>query len=194
MIGEYVLGLLAPWRRVGRAEFSLAVGVLSLPGLIMMLMGTLAAGATWLGPLQPLLSTSTPDAAALERLLQQLQTSQLMLNHEAAIGLDIPAFFSAMCLLLATPFCRGRLLEMGYSPRVAVVMSLLMQLSVLNSAIAAVAGAGPLPYAAAFGLLTLVGYTWLAIRPGKPRTHRARGPANVAARQRLVDDDDFPRI
>jgi len=172
---EYFNDLLQPWRRVSRGEFVFALTVLSAPGMVMMLGGMMESGSSLIGPLldaKAMVSQAqSGDMAALQQLTQQLTgpSSTSTGVTPAALPLNLGELVNSLCLLLLTPFIRGRLLDMGYTAKAAMVLALVVQLSVLAGAFAAVAQREILPYGWLFGLLTLVGYTWLTIRGGKPR-------------------------
>lgn len=175
---EYFNDLLQPWRRVSRGEFVLALTVLSAPGMVMLLAGMMESGSSLIGPLldaKAMVSQAqSGDMAALQQLTQQLtgSTSSGAATSgvtPAALPLNLGELVNSLCLLLLTPFVRGRLLDMGYTAKAAMVLALVVQLSVLAGAFAAVAQREILPFGWLFGLLTLVGYTWLTIRGGKPR-------------------------
>jgi hypothetical protein len=194
---EYLNGLLQPWRRVPRVEFAVALTVLSAPGLIMLLGGMAEGGSSLLGPLlaarEAVGQAQQGNLAAVQQLLAQAQTAT-----NAAPGapvadanpINVAGLLDSLCLLLLTPFVRGRWLDMGYSAKAATVLTLVVQVSIFGNALAAVAGQALLPYGWLWGLLTLVGYTWLASRAGKPRK---------AVHERVFHgmkqaDDDFPRF
>lgn len=172
---EYFNDLLQPWRRVSRAEFVLALTVLSAPGMVMMLAGMMESGSSLIGPLlnakAMVNQAQSGDMAALQQLAQQLSGpgSSSSGVTPAALPLNLGGLVNSLCLLLLTPFVRGRLLDIGYTAKAAMVLALVVQLSVLAGAFAAVAQREILPFGWLFGLITLVGYTWLTIRGGKPR-------------------------
>lgn len=194
---EYLNGLLQPWRRVPRAEFVVALTVLSAPGLMMLLGGMAEGGSSLLGPLlEARAAIGQAQQGNVGAVQQLLASAQSGINTSPGMPLadshpiNLAGLLDSLCLLLLTPFVRGRWLDLGASAKAATILALVVQLSILGNALAAVAGQPVLPYGWALSLLTLAGYTWLASRGGKPRK---------AVHERVFHgmkqpDDDYPRF
>jgi hypothetical protein len=196
---EYLHGLLQPWRRVNRAEFIGALTVLSLPGLLLFLNGMVAGGAGILGPLLDLpniLAMAQPGPAGALHALQQLSGADAADTQAAvvALPLDFASLLNGLCLLLLTPYLRGRLLDMGHSARASMAMGWAIQLSVLNATWQALTDQNLLPWAWAFGLFTALAYLWLGLRGSQARTRLTKAVHGQASRAKFTTDDDYPRL
>ena len=201
MIAEYLAAVWAPWRRVNRTEFNLALLLLSLPGLLLSVFGGMDSAAGLFGTLGNLSNAmqgggGVGDLEAMHRMVSSLNSTVAGAAAPAATAvaapLNIGALLGNVLLFLALPFVRGRLLDIGYGSRTAMVGALLIQLSVLDGVLAVFGGKGLLPLGWVFGLLTFVSYFYLSLKAAAPRTRRRIGADGVA---RIVgDDDDYPRI
>jgi hypothetical protein len=192
MVMEYVGGLFAPWRRVNRTEFVLALTLLTLPGLLMQVTGMMESASGWLNTLGQLRESFNAAQSGGPAMLQTLgdQVSQIAGAPQAvAKTANVPGLINAVCLLMLFPFIRGRLLDGGQSAKMATFFTLLLQVSVINDAMAALAGtgSGPLPYGFVFGLMTFMGYTVLSLRGSRARRRNPLGPS-----RHTQLDDDFP--
>ncbi len=170
MLAEYLSELLQPWRRVSRAEFGAALGVASVPGLVLMVTGFIEGGSGLLGPLATLAQggggATSAQAATLENALTQLSTSAPVAAFEPT------SLINPLVLLALTPFCRGRLNDMGYTPTPALALTAAIQLSTLNDLVSVFYTPGVLPMAWLFMLANFGGYIWLTL--GKPAPRLAR--------------------
>jgi hypothetical protein len=189
MFGEYIGSLMAPWRRINRIEFALALSILSAPGVILMALGFMHSTSGVMSGFQ-----------ALNHFAQggEIGSIETIINHAkgavapaatAAPQVNLPALLNALCLLILYPFVRGRFLDMGYALRRATLLAVVVQISVLNDVLAAMVGAGngPLPMAWAFGILTFVAYVGLTVAGSRARKMHDRGPSKHSQL-----DDDFP--
>jgi hypothetical protein len=196
---EYLHGLLQPWRRVNRAEFIGALTVLSLPGLLLFLNGMVTGGAGILGPVLDLSNTLTmgqPGPVGALNTLQQLSGAGPAGTQATAVGVpfDFASLLNGLCLLLLTPYLRGRLLDMGYSARASMGGGWAIQLSVLNTTLQALTEQNLLPWAWFFGLFTALAYLWLSLRGSQARTRPIKAVHGPASRAKLTPDDDYPRL
>jgi hypothetical protein len=192
MVVEYMGGLFAPWRRVNRTEFVVALTLLTLPGLVMQVTGMMENASGWLNTLGQLRESvnaaQSGGPVILSNLIGQV-TDMAHTPQAVAKTANMPGLINAVCLLLLFPFIRGRLLDIGQSAKVATILTLLLQISVVNDAMAALAGStqGPLPLGLLFGVITVIGYTVLSLRGSRARRRMVLGPSRHAQL-----DDDFP--
>ncbi len=173
---EYFNDLLQPWRRVSRPEFVVALTLLSAPGVVLSLSGMMTSASSLLGPLLALQDTlyqTQPETMAnLQQLAQQITPSTNASPISTPMSgppLHLGSLIDNLCLLLLTPFVRGRWLSLGYAPRTAILLTLGVQLSVLHGAILALTGTALLPLSQLWGVFTLLGYMWLSVRGGAPK-------------------------
>lgn len=193
---DYLNSLLQPWRRVPRMEFVIALTILSLPGLVLMLGGLLEGGSGMFGPLlaarealQGAVPTGLPQAGTLLPTLTGPAAPSTALANTVPHPFDATALVNALCLLLVTPYVRGRLLDLGWAGSAISMGVLLLQASVLVDAAQALAGF-TLPYGWVLQGLTMVGYLALSILGS-----RARPPVHTRMFQpNRADPDDFPRL
>jgi hypothetical protein len=191
MFGEYITSLLSPWRRVARAEFNIAMTLLSLPGFMLSLMGMMSSGGNMFSSLSGLAKGFQGGQGGLEGLVNTLGAPIVSATPVVAGPMvDVGGLLNGLLMLLFTPFVRGRLLDMGISSRNALILAFLVQASVLNGTIQSLTGAGVLPYGLAFGLLTFVAWGVLAVKASKARTVGAIARPGTVIRAR--DDDDYP--
>lgn len=178
MIGDFLSWYLAPWRRMGRGEFAMWLGFVSLPGIVLMLMGLLEG----MGPLM--------DAAvgAMD-IMHQAQGGDLsgalsgaqgmqgeMLAEGTSGGFAWGDLINNLCLLVMFPLCRMRLRDMGRVWPRDLVWAVVINVSTVNG-IAGLFGVNLLPYVGwVFSMLGLGGYIWLCL---------AGSAARVAAYDRV---------
>jgi hypothetical protein len=187
MFFDYLIGLMAPWRRINRIEFLAALTVLSLPGFIMLLMGIMDSVGGWAGHAQTM--AQSVQGGGLDGLLNTARGGGVPAEPTVSAVMTLPALINGLFLLLMYPFVRGRLLDRGINLRAATLLAVVVQLSVLNDILAALVGAprGPLPFGVAFGMLTFVAYLALSFGASRARKTHEKGPSRHSQL-----NDDFP--
>jgi hypothetical protein len=186
MMLDYITGLTAPWRRINRLEFIMALTVLSAPGLVMMMLGMMENMGGWIGGAQDM--THSIKTGGVDHLVNSLRGVGVATAAPKAV-MDLPALINGLFMLLLYPFVRGRLLDRGLSLRVATILAVVIQLSVLNDVLAALVGAahGPIPFGMALSALTFIAYIALSFGGSRARKAHDKGPSRHSQL-----DDDFP--
>lgn len=187
MLGEYVGGLMAPWRRINRMEFVAALTVLSLPGFLMMMLGAMDGLGGWMGAAQDMGQSVTNGG--IDNLVNTVRGVGVPAETPTAQMMNLPGVINGLFLMMMYPFVRGRLLDRGYSVRIATIVAAVVQVSVLNDILAAFVGAknGPVPFGMALGMLTFLAYTLLSFGGSRARKVYDKGPSRHSQL-----DDDFP--
>lgn len=187
MLFDYITGLTAPWRRINRLEFIIALTVLSAPGFLMMMLGMMDSLGGWMGSAQSM--GQSLKAGGIDHLVNTVRGVGAPADAPVKAMMDMPALINGLFMLLLYPFVRGRLLDRGLSLRVSTLLAVLIQLSVFNEVLAALVGAqrGPLPFGMAFGALTFVAYLALSFGASRARKAYDKGPSRHSQL-----DDDFP--
>lgn len=161
----------APWRRIDRKGFGVALLVVSVPSLLGLFVMAESAGG-FVGPLLDIV-------AAMKGLgqggdpLAALETAQGAMNGLSGDvaqpgGIAWWALVNNALLVGLFPVCRMRLRDMGYTGRQELGWAIAMNLSAVDGVIAAVAGEGVLPLAWLWTILNFGGYIWLSLAKGQP--------------------------
>lgn len=196
---EFLAWYLAPWRRIGRKPFNIALFVATIPGLIFMVVGFGNSAGNFLEPLMNLTNISQPvgnmelehDAADRSIGTEQLRqvgfapqmTSPLdklkkpaptPVQQPVSRGWDIDwsGIFNSLCLLAMIPISRMRLRDMGYFGWQEVFLTVVFNVSVVEGLIQALSGwdiSGYLPLGSLWGFINFMGYAWLSMAKGKAR-------------------------
>lgn len=171
VLTTFLAWYLAPWRRLDRKGFGVALLVVSLPSLLGIF--TMAEGAGgFIGPMMDIvmaikgLSAGGDAMGALETAQHAMSG---MTGGEAAGGISWFALLNNLLLLGLFPLCRMRLRDMGYAGRQELGWALAMNVSVLDSLIKTVVGSGVLPLGWLWVLVNFGGYIWLSMAAGKPQ-------------------------
>lgn len=176
---------LAPWRRIGRKEFAIALTVATVPGLILMVVGLGDSAGHFFGPLMNLANmgqgmdaaVNSGDVAALQGHMNSMGNSFSSFGNllgggqaEQAFHVDWSGAFNNVLLLALLPLTRMRLRDMGWFGKQELALTLAFNLSVFGSLVDSLTGWNPLPMASLFGILNFGGYMWLSMAKGKAYT------------------------
>ncbi len=159
----------------------------------MLVTGVAGSGVGFLAPLMNLKTqlgaAQTADPAALTAMLGQLQAPVAATSTTVA-PFNMAGLVNGLCLLLLTPYIRGRLLDMGYAAATAAIVAWVLQVSVLHDTFTALTDFKFLPMAWLFSFATMLGYFWLTLRgsQSKKPVHERLFKATPAA------NDDFPKF
>lgn len=195
-IQEFLSWYLAPWRRLGRKEFGIALVVVALPGFILMVVGFGNSASHFLGPL-----LSIGDMAGNpDEMLKQAQGMSDSLKGMMGTGpqgepfhVDWSGILNNGLLLLLLPLTRMRLRDMGWFGPKELAMTVVLNLSVADSLLYSVCGVSILPWSTVFGLVNFVGYLWLSMAKGKAYvspSERTDYTVSPTAPNKRYDDDD----
>jgi uncharacterized membrane protein YhaH (DUF805 family) len=191
---EFLSWYLAPWRRIGRRDFGIALLVATLPGLLLMFVGFGSSASHFMGPLMGLADVA--QSGNPDELLKQAQALQAGMGTgapETGFAVDWTGVLNNVLLLALLPLTRMRLRDMGWLGRKELIVAVVLNLSVANSLLVSLTGLSVLPLAWLFGVVNFVGYIWLSVAQGKAyvppsgRTDYMVGPDDLKKRN---DDDD----
>lgn len=174
---------MAPWRRIGRREFGIALAVVTLPGLLFMLIGWGSGAGSWLEPLMGFMGAgqdvsqnfnNSGDLANLQLGLERLQSMATGAPNsgpavEAAAGFDWGGLLNGLLSLALIPLCRMRLRDMGWFGWQEMALIGAMYVDVVAGLGQVVTGVYLLPLGWLWGLLNFGGLAWLTFAKGQPR-------------------------
>jgi uncharacterized membrane protein YhaH (DUF805 family) len=195
---EFLAWYLAPWRRIGRKEFGIALTVATIPSIIIMFMGFGSGVGGFLDPIMQLsgvgqqvgnleLETNTADRSIGSEQLKGMGFAPQLSNPLASkaapapVKHSVPAqpsflgkidwsgIINGLCLLAMVPLSRMRLRDMGWFGWQENFLTVVFNISVVEGLIQSISGFDLLPMGTMFGFLNFLGYAWLSLAKGKPR-------------------------
>lgn len=171
-IDNFLAWYLAPWRRLGRKEFGLALALATLPGLLVMFAGLGNSAGSFFEPLMNLADMGRnigngSDVSGLQSQWGGVQTE--MLAAPGTVGVDWNGVLNGSCLLALVPLVRMRLRDMGWVGKTELAMTAAMNVSVLGGLVSSLTGYELLPLSMVWSALNFMGYAWLSFAKGRPR-------------------------
>lgn len=166
---DFLEWYLAPWRRIDRKGFGIALLIVSVPSLLAVF--TLAEGAGgFIGPMLDVVGAlkGIGDGGDAMGALETVQNSMSGVSGgNAQGGIAWMAVVNNLLLLGLFPVCRMRLRDMGLSGRQELGWAIVLNISVVDALAAAFVGEGVLPFGWLWTLLNFGGYLWLSMARGK---------------------------
>lgn len=181
LISDFLAWYLAPWRRISRWEFGVALMVATVPGLLLSLIGLGNSVGSFIEPFMGLFSAGQSLQSAvgngdISSLSHSLGTFSALAMPAAPAptshGIDWSSFINTVLLLATVPLCRMRLRDMGYKGHSEIALTGILNISVLNNLIVILTGWHLLPLETLFGVCNFAGYIWLCAAKSKPRAPR----------------------
>lgn len=171
---SFLAWYLAPWRRIGRKEFGIALMLATVPGLLIMAFGLGSSAGSFIDPVMNVmdvgqqLSNSGGDLGSLQGSLEKLQTS-VTADSEVSEAFDWSGLLNGLCLLAMVPLVRMRLRDMGWFGKQELVLTVVFNIAVVGGLMKSVTGLDLLPMGMLWSFWNFVGYGWLSFAKSKPR-------------------------
>ena len=177
ILENFLAWYLAPWRRIGRKEFGLALTLATVPSLIIMVLGWGSSAGSFIDPLMSLagigqqLSNGGGDMGSLQASLEKLQAGATAVPAAKAVvaSFDWSGLLNGLCLLAMIPIGRMRLRDMGWFGWQENVLTVIFNISVVEGLLQSLTGYDLLPWGTLWSLLNFAGYGWLTFAKSKPR-------------------------
>lgn len=188
---EFLSWYLAPWRRIDRKTFGIALTIATIPGIIIMIAGFGGSGGSFL---DPLMSVSGMGGGTDQQAISSMSNSDLQLQVEkmrsqftpdgaaaakdaaakapvkaAAWKIDWSGILNGLCLVAMIPLSRMRMRDMGWFGWQETFLTVVFNISVVEGLIQSISGYDVLPYGTLWGFLNFGGYAWLSIAKAQYR-------------------------
>lgn len=182
---DFLSWYLAPWRRIDRKTFGIALTIATIPGIIIMIAGWGSSGGSFLDPIMGLMGhgggtdqqvTGAMSNADLQLTVEKMRGTltgtggAVAATKAVAFSIDWSGILNGLCLLAMVPLGRMRLRDMGWFGWQENVLTVLFNLSVVEGLIQSMTGWDVLPYGNLWGFLNFAGYAWLSLAKGQHRT------------------------
>lgn len=176
---------LAPWRRIGRKDFGIALTLATLPGLFIMMFGWGGSAGHYLGPVLDLMDGQSDPMATMQGLWGGGTPIA------PAFEVDWTGALNSALLLAMIPLCRMRLRDMGWFGWKEVVPVVVFHVSVAEALVQSLTGYDVVPLGMAWGLATFAGYSWMTFAKGKARgdVHERTDYGKALPENKRVDDE-----
>jgi uncharacterized membrane protein YhaH (DUF805 family) len=183
---EFLSWYLAPWRRIGRGSFNIALVAVTVPGMLLMVLGWGSHAGNFLGPVMNIMDMghqmeamnsnveTQGNVADVQRRLESFKDSSMGNIMGTASGkpaddkgVDWSGLLNALLLLGMVPMVAMRLRDMGKTGWVVWMWVVLFNVSVVDSLISSLLGFGIVPMGFLWGVVNFFGYGWLGTAKSK---------------------------